>query len=187
MYAEPGQPGRVWGQGAVHGGREPVHPQEQGADDCLPGPPLQRAGEALPGRGPHQGRHGPRPGHGPLHLRESLDRADRDVPPHAVDQDAGDGDRDADQAQVKVHGNAEQLAERGAPPSGGAPSQQDRIADRSLRQRRVPSPDSGRYHRVHLHVFRGLSPNPALHIRLSSEGRGQFISLCLSLTNTGLR
>ena len=35
--------------------------------------------------------------------------------------DAGDGDRDAEQAQAEVHGDAGELAGGGAPPLGGAP------------------------------------------------------------------
>ena len=34
--AEPCQPHRVRRQGALHGGRQPFHTQEQGEDDCLP-------------------------------------------------------------------------------------------------------------------------------------------------------
>ena len=37
---EPGQPRRVRGQGVLHGGRQPFHPQEQGAHGRLPGPPF---------------------------------------------------------------------------------------------------------------------------------------------------
>lgn len=36
VSAEPGQPGRVRRQGAVHGGGQPVHTQEQGAHGRIP-------------------------------------------------------------------------------------------------------------------------------------------------------
>ena len=55
LSLEPGQLGGVWGQGALHGGGQPLHPQEQGEDGRFPRPPLQRQGEALPGRGDHYG------------------------------------------------------------------------------------------------------------------------------------
>lgn len=41
--------------------------------------------------------------------------------------DAGDGDRDVEQAQAEVHGDAGQLAVRGAPPRGGAPRHPRRL------------------------------------------------------------
>ena len=38
MPSESGQFSRVWRKGAVYGGRQSVHPQEQGAHGLLPRP-----------------------------------------------------------------------------------------------------------------------------------------------------
>ena len=72
VSSEPRQPSRVWRQRTEHGSRQSVHPQKQGADDCLPRLLVEHQGTPGDLRDPHQRGSVPGFGAAPPHLRDPL-------------------------------------------------------------------------------------------------------------------
>ena len=56
MSAKSGKFSGIRGEGTLHGGGESFHSEEQGADGGVPGPSVLRQRQALPRRGPSEGK-----------------------------------------------------------------------------------------------------------------------------------